>query len=150
DGSTSDLVGPAPSTNGDDSVSWLVGTNPAWPCGIRWESHAAKGGRGAAFWGGETSRLAVMYFEWAGLASSSPRPAPARTDVLAKTVAWLLGRRPPAVTWVAPAPGAVVTSDALTLRYSIAAETGRTIIDRTLSYSLDGGESWTKLQSSPT
>jgi hypothetical protein len=88
-----------------------------------------------------------MYYEWAGLASSSAAPAAARIDVLEQSIAWLLGRRPPSVTLLEPPGGSVVTADALPIRYSIAVDAGRAISTRTLSYSLDGGESWTLLHS---
>lgn len=142
-GSTSDLVGVAPGTDGVGSVSWrLDGTSP-WPCGLRWESDAGKGRSLDAFWGGQRSRLVAMYFEWAGLASSNAAPAPARTDVLANSVDWLLGRRPPSVTLTAPAAGSVVTADLVPIRYSIVPESGRTIAHQSISYSLDRGASWT-------
>jgi hypothetical protein len=54
------------------------------------------------------------------------------------------------VTITAPLPGAVVTSDVVPIRYSIAADAGHGIATRSISGSLDGGETWTLLSSSAT
>lgn len=149
-GSTSDLVGNAPNTDGVGTIDWYLDTSPPAPCGLHWESHTSRGSRWNAFWGGERSRLVVMYFEWAGLASSTAAPAAARTDVLAESVAWLLGRRPPTVTLTSPAPGEIITSDVVSIRYGIEPDSGHGIAGRSISYSLDDGSSWTLLHAATT
>jgi hypothetical protein len=140
-----DAVGPAPNTDGVNAADWVDDNVPSNWMGVRWESSASKGSAGTGVWGGQKSRLAGMYYEWRALSSTGSANAAGRTAVLARAVDWLLGRRPPVVAITSPAPGAVVSSDFLPIRYVTTPDAGRSITNRSLDYSLDGGESWSSL-----
>jgi hypothetical protein len=98
-------------------------------------------------WGGKTSRLVGLFYEWRSLAGSSTSSLPARTGALADAASWLTGHRAPEVHLTQPVPGTVVTDDALSLHYSIRLDAGRAIASRTVDYSLDGGETWLPIAS---
>jgi hypothetical protein len=140
-----DNVGAAPGTDGVWSGDWTDNVLHDHHMGMHWESNAPKGTNGVGTWGGRTSRLVGMFFEWRALAGSVTTSLDARTGVLQHAVAWLLGHHPPEVHIVSPAPGSVVTADFLAIKYSIGADAGRAITSRSLDYSLDGGESWTPI-----
>jgi len=110
---------------------------------MHWESNTARGTGGSGVWGGQKSRLVGLFYEWRALGGSSTANIDARTGVLQDAVSWLVGHRPPEVHITAPAPGSSVTSDFLTIRYSIRPDSGRAISGRWVDYSLDGGDTWT-------
>src|SRR5262249_49400591 len=87
--------------------------------------------------------LVGLFYEWRALTGAATAHAPARTGVLERAASWLMGHHPPEVHLVEPAPGAVVTTNTVDIRYSVRPDAGRTITGRTVDYSLDGGESWT-------
>jgi hypothetical protein len=120
-------------------------SNDAAPddCGLRWESNANLGTPGTAFWGGFRSRLATMYFEWTGLDASSTPSSAIRTDVMNKTLIWLLGRDKPAVTVASPNGGEILTADSAPITWTESTAGGTSVASRTIEYSADGGASWT-------
>jgi hypothetical protein len=83
-----------------------------------------------------------MYFEWAGLGSSSSANSPPRTAVLERSIDWLLGHKPPVASITSPTPGQVVTNSFLPVLYSMAADSGFAIASRAVYASFDGGASW--------
>jgi hypothetical protein len=144
-GMAGDIVLPAPGTDGVGSTICMDNLSPPTPVGLRWESNAPKVAPGEAFWGGANSRLVDLFFEWSALGSTSAAHEPGRTGVLESATAWLLGHRPPRVTITSPEPGAVVAGDFLPVRWRIEPDAGRTVVMRSLSCSLDGGETWNTL-----
>jgi len=139
---TSDRVGPAPSSEGTAVVNWLDDIKPQGVVGLRWESPGPKGKPGASFWGGQSSRLQTMYFEWAAFGGPSSAHSPLRTAALEQVTEWLLGHRPPRPAITSPAPGEIVTTDAVRITYSVTPDSGRVVTDRSLYFSRDGGQSW--------
>lgn len=137
-----DNVGPAPGTDGTWVGDWKENFIQDKFIGMHWESNGAKGNTGAGVWGGEKSRLVGMFYEWRALGATTTASVPSRTNILQRSVSWLLGHNPPEVHVTSPVPGAVVTADFVPIRYSIAADAGRTITSRLLEYSLDAGDSW--------
>ncbi|HET9325381.1 MAG TPA: FlgD immunoglobulin-like domain containing protein, partial [Candidatus Eisenbacteria bacterium] len=138
-----DNVGAAPATDGIWAGDWTENSIKNRHIGMHWESNSTRGTSGVGVWGGEKSRLVGLFYEWRSLAGSSTSHLEARTGVLHDAVSWLLGHDPPEVHIVQPTPGAVVTDNFLTIRYSIRPDVGRTIAGRWVDYSLDGGDSWT-------
>lgn len=140
-----DNVGPAPGTNGVWTGDWTDDFLATKHMGMHWESNVPDGTSGVGVWGGHRSRLVGMFFEWRALSGSSTSSLNQRTSVLQKATSWLFGHAPPEVHLVLPAPGTVVTSDFVAVRYSLLPDSGRVIASRLLDYSLDGGATWTEL-----
>jgi hypothetical protein len=137
-----DNVGAAPGTDGTWYGDWTENYVKSGDIGMRWESNTPHGTPGAGVWGGQTSRLVGLFYEWRALAGASTAHLPARTGVLQDATAWLLGHRPPEVHLTQPAPGTVVTTDALSIHYSLRPDAGRAIAGHAVDVSLDGGETW--------
>jgi len=137
-----DNVGPVPGMDGVWTGDWTDNKIKSKYMGMHWESGAARGTPGAGVWGGETSRLVGMFFEWRALVGASTASLEARTGVLRNAVSWLLGHRPPETHITLPAPGTVVTGNFLFVHFTIQPDSGRAIAGRWLDYSLDGGETW--------
>lgn len=145
-GMAGDVIIPAPNSGGTSSRIWYDNYySPPAPIGLRWESDAALGTPGTALWGGSTSRLVDMFFEWICLGSASSANESRRSAVLDSTLSWLMGHRPPQVTITSPVGGEVVTGDFLPVRWRIEPDAGRTIVGRSIAVSLDAGESWATL-----
>ena len=142
-----DNVGAAPGTDGTWYGDWTENFLKFANIGMRWESNAPHGTPGVGVWGGKTTRLVGLFYEWRALAGASTAHLPARTGVLQEAASWLMGHRPPEVHLTQPAPGSVVTSDALGIHYSLRADAGRAIASRSVDFSLDGGETWTPIAS---
>jgi hypothetical protein len=138
-----DNMGPAPNTGGTWHADWTENFLDFSYFGMHWESNAPNGTPGVGVWGGKSSRLVGLFYEWRSLAGSSTAHLPARTAVLLEATSWLMGHHPPEVHLVEPAPAAVVTTNTVNIRYSIRPDAGRAITGRALDYSLDGGETWT-------
>jgi hypothetical protein len=143
-GMAGDLVLPAPGTDGTGAVIWRDYQNQ--PIGIRWESNGPKGTAGDGVWGGQKTRLMDMFYEWTCLAVIGAEHDSRRTGVLRTSVEWLLGRSAPSVRVVSPLPGSVVNTSLLPVVWSIAPDSGRAIVQRSVHFSLDGGETWAPLQ----
>lgn len=143
-GMAGDVALPAPNTDGVGTAIWRDYQNQ--PVGIRWESNDPKGLPGDGVWGGQKTRLVDLFFEWTCLAALGTSHDPRRTGALRASVEWLLGHRAPSVRVVSPLPGAVVTSDLLPVIWSIAPDSGHAISQHTVRFSLDGGETWSPLQ----
>src|SRR5439155_16531590 len=96
---------------------WLSGDGSPDNCGFHWESLNTKGIPGTAYWGGATSRLVTMYFEWSGLDPFVETSA-TRDSVMRKTLRWLLGRERPAVHVTAPNGGGTITTNSTSISWT--------------------------------
>jgi len=132
----------APGTTGTAAYVWKNDDVPFDTTAIRWESAGPLGSPANATWGGQPSRLVYYAFEWARMAPPLDVPDATRTAVLGGTVAWLLGRTPPAVTVTAPNGGESVTAGTLDVTWTESAAAGFAIASRTIEASFDGGSSW--------
>jgi hypothetical protein len=83
----------------------------------------------------------ALYFEWSGLGAALDS-SPERTDVMRRSLAWLLGREAPTVTLLSPNEGATVTTDTLTIRWVETTDPAVAISGRRIEYSADRGQSW--------
>src|SRR6185436_8249166 len=99
-------------------------------------------------WGGTPSRLVQMSFEFTALDPPFDGASAIRNDVLDKTIVWLLGRARPTVTVSAPNGGGTLTGSSTNITWTESVALGRSVAQRTIEYSLDGGDSWTLLTSS--
>ncbi|HLA46951.1 MAG TPA: S8 family serine peptidase [Thermoplasmata archaeon] len=109
---------------------------------VRWNATATNGTLGTGVWGGTPSRVASFFFEWSGLAVSAGSPSsPIRTDVLNRTVIWLLdGREAPAVRLRSPNGGETLATNSFTIEWTRTAAAG--VASQVLYYSDNSGERW--------
>ncbi|HKA24985.1 MAG TPA: S8 family serine peptidase [Candidatus Eisenbacteria bacterium] len=143
-GAAGDEVGTF-SAGGISSVVWKTSDSTPKNVGLKWESASGVGNPDSSLWGGQTSRLVDLFFEFGSLAPPFSSPNATRNDVLDKTLDWLLGRERPTVAVTSPNGGESFAGGSVSVQWTEAAGTGRTIADRTIEYSLDGGASWTTL-----
>ena len=113
--------------------------------GVRWESTVPQGSADSAAWGGQTSRLVDLFFEFGNLTPPHSTPNATRNDVLDKTLDWLLGRDRPTVAVTFPNGGESITTGSVNIAWTEGAALGRTIVDRSIEVSYDNGGSWTTL-----
>jgi hypothetical protein len=125
------------------SVAWT--NNNAQTVGLRFESTGAAGTPDTSVWGGQKTRLVDLFFEFGALAPPFSSPSTTRNNVLDRTLDWLLGRERPTVHVTSPNGGESFVSGSVSVQWTESADLGRTITDRTLDYSLDGGATWNPL-----
>ncbi|NOT34626.1 MAG: S8 family serine peptidase [Candidatus Eisenbacteria bacterium] len=142
DGGAGDHVGLAAGSGGTGAFTWRSNFAPPDNDAIRWESTLPKGAAGNAFWGGANSRLVGMFYEWSRLGTAATTNNASRTDVLGKSIEYLLGRSRPSVVISAPNGGEVFTGSSITVNYTVTPAGGFSVANRTLHYSLDAGSSW--------
>ena len=143
DGGAGDHVAHASSSGGTGAYTWRSNFSPPDNDGIRWESTLPKGTAGTAFWGGANSRLVAMFYEWSRLGTAATTHDAQRTNVLGKSIEYLLGHARPAVAITSPNGAEVFTGGTITVNYTITPAGGFSVANRTLYYSLDAGSSWT-------
>ncbi len=142
-GASGDEINPL----GGAVTAWMSGDGSPDDAGIRWDSGSNQGTVGSGVWGGAPSRLVGMYFDWTNISPASVVGDATRTDIMKKTLTWLLGRDKPNVTVTSPNGGEVITTATADITWSEATD-GAGVGSRTIEYSLDGGTSWTVLTSS--
>lgn len=144
-GAAGDEVASIPGS-GTASYDWISGSPVPDNCGFRWESGSPLGSAAQGVWGGQTSRLATNYFEWAMIDNANEASA-LRNDILQKTLVWLIGRDKPTVAVTSPNGGEVVTSSSVNIAWTETVPGG--VASRAIEYSLDGGASWTPITAAP-
>lgn len=142
---------PDPAGAGDDTSKnnaggiseyvWSSNSGGASPWnGIRWESSAINGTANPnCVWCGTRSRVVSYFFEFTGLnyvAGQSSNPQ--RTDILNKTIVYLLGRSPPTVRVSSPNGGETITSNSLAVSWT----RSQPLASQEIWYSRDAGASW--------
>lgn len=132
----------APLTAGGATVTaWRTNTGNTPPDdGLRWESSANNGSASpGCVWCGARSRVVSYFFEFTGV-SYVPLQAgsPQRTDILNKTIIWLLGRSPPVVRVTFPNGGETFTTNTLNINWQRSA----LLSSQEIWYSNDDGTSW--------
>jgi hypothetical protein len=146
-GASGDEVAMVPGT-GFGSSHWLSGDATPDSCGFRWESGGPVGTPGTALWAGTPSRLATMYFEWSSI-DGGAETSTVRDEVLARTLSWLIGRGKPVAAVTAPNGSELITADSVWVAWTETPAPATSIATRVLEYSLDGGQSWAVISSSP-
>ena len=136
-------------SGGSGSYVWLDNEGPPANNGFRWEDSAPGGSPSTSFWGGTPSRHVQMSFEFSALDPPFDGASATRNDVLDKTIVWLLGRARPAVTVTSPNGGETLTSSSTNITWTESVAGGRSVAQRVIDYSLDGGDSWTLLSNAP-
>ena len=127
---------------GPTSVAWK--TNDATPrtVGLRWESTGGLGNPDSSAWGGQTSRLVDLFFEFGSMAPPATSTSATRNGVMDNLLDWLLGRERPTVHVTSPNGGESFAGGSVSVQWTESAGAGRAIADRTIEVSLDDGASW--------
>jgi hypothetical protein len=135
---------------GTASDMWINNDSIPGTVGVRWESGGQLGSPGQGVWGGETTRVASMFFEWLNVHAATPSDA-TRADILDRTLVWLIGGDHPDVTVVSPNGGEVFSSGPVSVAWSSATDTanGRNPASVRIEYSDDGGMSWNLVSAAP-
>lgn len=109
---------------------------------IRWTSTANVGTPGQSVWGGTPRKVSSNFFEWAQL---NPGVADdvTRSDILDKTLIWLIGHDHPSVSVTAPNGGETFTGSTISITWTEAVDAGYAVGSRKLYFSANGGDSWT-------
>ena len=147
EGGAGDEIDINPLAPGTSNYIFLDGGGDATPdhVAFRWESATPNGSAATAFWGGLPSRLVNFFLEFTALDPPFNALSATRTDLLDKTILWLLGRPRPTVHVTSPNGEEVVAGASVNITWTEGAGPGRTIASRALEYSLDGGSSWVSL-----
>ncbi|HEX7880622.1 MAG TPA: FlgD immunoglobulin-like domain containing protein, partial [Candidatus Eisenbacteria bacterium] len=127
--------------NGTSNYVWRSNATTPDDIGFRWLSNVNNGSPDSAVWGGAPSRLATMYFEYTAITPPFGTPTATRTDILDKTLIWLIGRDQPAIAVTAPTVASTVTTDSVDVTWSEVIS-GASAANRKIEYSADGGDSW--------
>ncbi len=113
-------------------------------------SIANNGTTGVGVWGGTPSKAVVFYFEFTGINFVSGVVSnPARTDILNRTIIWLVGRDHPAVRVRSPNGGEVITTNTQLITWTRQAFGGTNIGAQTLYYSDNSGQGWIRILPDP-
>lgn len=139
-GGAADEVTPL-NAGGSTSIVWNTntGSNPDND-GVKWESSANNGSASpSCVWCGTRSRIVSMFFEFTGINFGSGVPDNAqRTDILNKTIVWLLGRSPPVVSVLFPNGNETIVANTLTATWSHSPS----LASQEIWFSKDAGASW--------
>ncbi|HLF06336.1 MAG TPA: S8 family serine peptidase [Thermoplasmata archaeon] len=144
DGGAGDEV----STNnagGTSTAVWTDSGGAATPddVAVRWTSSANNGTGGVGVWGGRPSKLVAFFFTmWRVNAVNGTYDNAQRTDIMDKTLQWLIGHDHPDVSLSAPAGGSTQTSSPVTVTWSPTTYGGTTVASQSIYYSPDDGQTW--------
>ena len=118
--------------------------------GTKWVSTGNNGTAGVGVWGGTPSKTVAFYFEFTGINFVSGVVSnPARTDVLNRTIIWLIGRDHPAVQVVSPNGGETFTTSPIPITWSRQTFGGTNVASETLYYSDNSGQGWNLIGTTP-
>ena len=118
--------------------------------GTKFLSTGNNGTVGVGVWGGTPSKAVMFYFEFTGINFVSGVVSnPARTDILNRTIIWLVGRDHPAVRVRSPNGGEVITTATATIDWTRQAFGGQGIGAQSLYYSDNSGQGWTRILPDP-
>lgn len=119
--------------------------------GVKWNSTGNNGTLGVGVWGGRPSKVVANYFEWTGINFQSGVASNAqRTDILNRTIIWLLDSRDhPAVLVRSPNGGEVITTNTVTIDWRRTVFGGGNVASQTLYYSDNSGQGWAPIAPGP-
>jgi hypothetical protein len=146
-GAAGDEINPN-SVGGTAVGSWLNNDTSPDDIAIRFTGSGPVGNPAVARWGGQPTRIAAGFFEWAQINAGVPDD-PTRADILDKTLIWLVGHDHPDVTVTAPNGGETFLSGPIPITWTEAAAGGHTIASRAIHVSSNGGQSWQLVTSEP-
>lgn len=123
--------------SGTGSYVWKDTDATQGNIGLRWQSATPDGSPAGAVWGGTPSKLLYNAFEWLQLVNAADR-----TDILDRSLIWLIGNDHPDVAVQSPNGGEVVNGNTVSVTWTETPHGGATIAQRAVYYSPDGGQSW--------
>ncbi len=144
-GAAGDEVAPRSGTNGTAAGAWTDDLTPD-TVAVRWTSTLAMGSADSAVWGGTQTKVAAMFFEPMEMNYATVDDQ-VRSDVVDKTLQWLLGRNHPTTVISSPVGATTYTTSPVTIAWTATADGGNTIASTTLQYSQDLGQTWTAIAS---
>jgi hypothetical protein len=110
---------------------------------VKWVSAANNGTAGTGVWGGTPSKVAAFFFEsWRINWVDGVYADAARTEIVDKTLLWLVGHDHPDVAITAPAGGSSFTATPVTISWTRTTHGGTSVASQTIHYSPDGGQTW--------
>lgn len=129
-------------TGGSFANVWKDNNTVADDIAIRWTSSANVGDPATAVWGGTPRKVSSNFYEWTQLNAATVDDV-TRSDILDKTLIWLVGHDHPSVTVTAPNGGETLTASTASITWTETTDTGYTVASRRIYYSDNGGDSWT-------
>jgi subtilisin family serine protease len=126
---------------------WKDNNTVADDIAIRWTSSANVGDPARAVWGGTPRKVSSNCYEWAQLNATTVDDV-TRSDVLDKTLIWLVGHDHPSVAVTGPNGGEILAGNTVSIAWTEGTDTGYTVASRRIYYSDNGGDSWTLITSS--
>jgi hypothetical protein len=149
DGGAGDEIDVTGAPGGTTGYVWSNNDPTPDDCAFRWESAVSNGSAATSRWGGTPSKFVAQYFEFTALAPPFTSPSATRDNVLDRTLRWLLGRDRPQVAVTEPNGGETLTGNSAQISWTESVAGGLSVAERSIEFSLDGGDSWTLLSTSP-
>lgn len=146
-GAAGDEVNPN-SAGGTAIASWQNNDSSPDDIAIRFTGSGPAGQQATAVWGGQPTRIAANFFEWAQINATVPDDV-TRTDILDRTLIWLIGHDHPDVAVSAPNGGETFSSGPIPITWTEAAAGGQSIASRAIYVSSNGGQSWGLVTGAP-
>jgi hypothetical protein len=134
-------------TGGSFANVWKDNFSVADDIAIRWTSSANVGDPALAVWGGTPRKVSSNFYEWAQLNAATADDV-TRSDILDKTLIWLVGHDHPSVTVTTPNGGETLPGNTASIAWVEGTDTGYTVASRRIYYSDNSGDSWTLITSS--
>jgi hypothetical protein len=133
--------------NAGAGTGTLIWSDTATPASnvLRWVSNSANGSSSNATWGGQPSRLISSFLEFTAMRPPNTSPDAVRDTILDRSLVWLFGRARALASVVSPNGGEILTTSPAGITWNESVAPGRTVVNRTIEYSLDGGDSWTTI-----
>jgi hypothetical protein len=135
-------------TGGSFANVWKDNTAAPDDIAIRWTGSAGVGDPASAVWGGTPRKVSSNFYEWAQLNAAIADDA-TRSDILDKTLIWLVGHDHPSAAVTAPNGGETYAGNTASIAWTEVTDTGYAVASRRIYYSDNGGDSWTLITSSP-
>ncbi len=135
-------------TGGAFNYVWRNNDTTADDIGLRWVSSGNVGDPTKAIWGGTPRKVSSNCYEWSGLNVSNNDDI-TRSDVLDKTLIWLVGHDHPTAAVTAPNGGETFTGSSVSISWTEAVDGGFSVGARKIYYSANSGDTWTLISSSP-
>jgi len=146
-GAAGDEINPN-AVGGTAVAAWQNNDSSPDDIAVRFTGSGPAGNPATAVWGGQPTKIAANFFEWANLNATTPDDV-TRTDILDKTLIWLIGHDHPDLTVTAPNGGETFSSGPIPITWSEAAANGHSIASRAIFVSSNGGQSWGLVTNAP-
>ena len=130
------------SSKASGGTTTYVWTDTSDNCAVKWISSADNGTAGTGVWGGTPSRIQVNNLEWTSIDTRSNVHSSIRSDIINKTIVWLIDHAHPDVSVTNPTSGSTVTSSPVNIQWTKSTYGGTGVYQTKLYYSDNGGDAW--------